>query len=405
MGRFTYQAKDNEGRLDNGVLAASSAEEASMILRRDGKTIMSLHEEQYDMEEYNRSRARKMKIKRDDVIFFATQLAVMVDTGVPISEALDSIAAQTEHPGLKVTIEDIAEQIKGGTEFSTALEGYPKLFDNLFVALIRASEASGTMGLMLERLSEYMAAERATRNKIKGAMTYPLCMLSFCVLVVVALLVFVLPKFEKIYSNKGAALPVPTQILLTASHTLRDYWAVIIVLLVGAVVGGVYYFRKTSGRLVLDKIKISAPILGPMYRKACLSRSLRTMSTMISSGVSMLDSLEITSQAAGNEHYSRIWRDLSEKVAEGSSLSDELFVNPLVPKTVTQMISAGERTGRLGQVMDRVAKFCEDDLSVAVKTLTNLIEPAMIIVMGLLIGGIAIALLLPVFSIAKVVAN
>ncbi len=393
------------GRMDSGALTAASPDEASHMLRRDGKTVLSVHEEQADLAEYTRSQAKKTRIKRDDIIFFATQLAVMVDTGVTLTEALESIASQTENQGLKVVVEDLSDQIKGGVEFSAALEKYPKLFSNLFVALMRASEASGTMGLMLDRLSRYMAAERETRKKVKGAMTYPACMLGFCVLVVVGLMVFVLPRFEKIYAGKGAALPVPTKVLMAISHGLVTYWPAIVGSLAMMVVGGWFYFRSPAGRAALDKAKISIPIIGPICRKACLARSLRTMATMITSGVSMLDALDITQCAAGNEEYARIWRNLAVKVTEGSSVADQLFLCPLVPRTFTQMISAGERTGRMGDVMDRVAKFCEDDLNVSIKTLTNLIEPAMTIIMGLLVGGIAMALLLPVFSISKIVSH
>ena len=405
MARFVYQARDASGRMDCGAIAADSAEEATRMLRKDGKAVLSVKEEQTELTAYSRAQARKSKIKRDEVIFFTTQLAVMVDTGVPLSEALDSISAHITHPGMKVIVEDISEDIKGGVEFSAALQKYPRLFNDLYVALMQASEASGSMGLMLERLSSYMADERDIRKTVKGAMVYPICMLAFCTIVVVGLMVFILPRFEKIYANKGAALPVPTRILMAISHTLLGYWPLFVIGVAGTVVGAYYYFRSPTGREVLDKIKISVPGIGGMYRKACLARILRTMATMVSSGVSMLDAIQITACAAGNDLYKRLWEGLGDGVKEGANLSDQLFLCPLIPATVSQMISAGEKTGRLGPVMDRVAKFCEDDLRVAVKSMTSLIEPVMIIAMGLLVGGIAMALLLPVFSLSKVVSR
>lgn len=405
MATFEYQVRDAGGGTSGGVLTAPNSEEATRLLRRDGRTVLALHEQDDDYSAYYRTQARKKKIRRDDIIFFATQLAVMVDTGVPLSEALDSITSQTDHEGLRVVVDDISDQIKSGVEFSTALEKYPKLFDSLFVALMRASEASGTMGLMLERISEYLAKERDTRKKIKGAMTYPACMLTFCVVVVTAMMIFILPRFEKIYAGKGAALPMPTKILMAISHALVDYWAVILGGLIAAVVALYMYLRTPDGRLMMDRIKLNVPILGSMYRKGCLARCLRTMATMSTSGVNMLESLDITACAAGNEMYARVWRDLAERVTEGSSLSEELFDCKLMPRTIAQMISAGERTGRLGEVMNRVAQFCEDDLNVAVKTITNMIEPIMIIIMGLIVGGIAMALLLPVFSLSKVMTR
>lgn len=405
MAKFTYQARDASGRMDSGTIAANSVAEATRMLRKDGKAVLSVRQEQTELTEYARAQARKSRIKRDQIIFFTNQLAVMVDTGVPLSEALESIAAQTEHPGMKVVVEDISEDIKGGLEFSAALAKYPRLFNDLYVALIRASEASGSMGTMLERLSAYMAAERDTRKTIKGAMMYPMCMLVFCTMVVTGLMVFILPRFEKIYANKGAALPVPTRVLMTISHTMTAYWPVFLGGVAAVIVGLYMYVRSDGGREVVDKIKISLPPIGGMYRKASLARMLRTMATMVSSGVAMLDAIKITACAAGNRHYRRVWEGLGEGVKEGANLSDQLFLCPLVPATVSQMISAGEKTGRLGPVMDRVAKFCEDDLRIAVKSLTSLIEPLMIIVMGLLVGGIAMALLLPIFSLSKVVAR
>ena len=405
MARFVYQARDASGKMDCGAVTAGSADEAARMLRKDGKIVLSVREEQTGLTEYGRDQARKTRIKRDEIIFFTTQLAVMVDTGVPLSEALESIAAQMEHPGMKVIVEDICEDIKGGVEFSAALRKYPKLFNDLYVALMRASEASGSMGTMLERLASYLAAERDTRKAVKGAMVYPMCMLIFCAAVVVGLMVFILPRFEKIYTNKGAALPAPTRVLMGISHTLVGYWPLFIAAAVGLIVAMHFYFRSEGGREVLDKVKITVPGLGHMYRKACLARTLRTMSTMVSSGVSMLDAIEITACAAGNRQYRRVWENLGEGVKEGANLADQLFLCPLVPATVSQMISAGEKTGRLGPVMDRVAKFCEDDLRIAIKSLTSLVEPVMIIVMGLLVGGIAMALLLPVFSLSKVVSR
>jgi type IV pilus assembly protein PilC len=344
-------------------------------------------------------------VRGDDVIFFATQLAVMVDTGVPLTDALDAIGEQSGNPGLRALVRELAGDVKGGTEFSAALEKYPRIFNNLFVALVRASEASGTMGRMLQRVSEHLEEQRKIRKKVKSAMTYPLCMLGFCVVVVVSLLVFILPRFEKIYASKGSALPAPTQVLMTVSHTLTGYWYAFLAGAIGAIVGTYSYVRTPRGRILLDRIRIRMPLLGPMYCKACLARSLRTMATMTTAGVPVLDGLQITARVSGSHSYEQMWLDVADGVREGVSLSQQLFDQELVPRTVAQMIDAGERTGKLSMVMDRVARFCEDDLRTSIDTLTSMIEPVMIIVMGLVIGSIAIALLLPVFSLSKVMAR
>jgi type IV pilus assembly protein PilC len=404
MPRFAYQVRDGSGKTDSGVLTAADASEASRILRKDGKAVVALREDVI-ADPMQAAMSRNKKINRDDVIFFATQLAVMVDTGVPLADALDAIGDQAENPGMKAVVQDVSQQVKAGVEFSAALEKYPKVFSKLFAAMMKASEASGTMGSMLQRVSEYMEQERDTRKRIKGAMTYPVCMLSFCILVVVALLVFVLPRFENIYAGKGATLPLPTRMLLGISSGILSYWPVILVVLAGAGVGGYLYLRRPEGKIFMDRLRINMPVMGGMYRKAYLSRSLRTMATMISAGVSMLEGLAITAQVAGNHFYAKVWTGLAERVREGAAMTDELMKCRLIPRTVTQMIGAGERTGKLATVMNRVAVFCEDDLRVAVKTMTQMIEPIMIIVMGLLIGGIAIALLLPILSVSKVMAH
>jgi len=400
MPKFTYKVRDSLGRTETGALTASDLLEASRGFRSDGKIIVSLRPEPV-----TGGRPSRKKVGRDDVIYFATQLAVMVDTGVPLAEALDAIAAPGDHPAMQEIVSDLAQQVKSGREFSAALEKHPKIFNQLFVALMRASEASGTMGQMLVRLSEYMERERETRKRVKGALTYPVCMLTFCVLVVAGMLIFILPRFEKIYAGKGAVLPTPTRLLLAASRTLVDHWPVMLGALAACGVGGWLYLRSPSGKILLDRIRISVPVLGRMYRKSYLARSLRTMATMISTGVSMLDGLTITAQVAGNYYYQKIWMDLAEGVKKGQALSDQLSRHKLIPRTVWQMIAAGERSGRLAMVMNRVAGFCEDELKISVKAATSMVEPLMIVIMGLIVGGIAMALLLPVFSISKVIAR
>lgn len=382
MSEFSYQAQNPTGRVND----AATRHEAPPV----------------ELADYVKP---GKGVKQDDVIFFATQMAVMVDTGVPLTEALDAIGDQSTNPGMQALIREVSEDVKGGTELSASLDKHPRIFGNLFVALMKASEASGTMGGMLQRVSEYLEEQRKIRKKVKGAMTYPICMLSFCVLVVIGLLVFILPRFEKIYGSKGAVLPVPTQILLAISHALTGYWYVILGCLGAVIAAAIWYVRTPAGRAVLDRLRISIPLIGPMYRKACLSRSLQTLATMLSSGVPVLESLEITAKVAGNEYYRQVWLDLAESTKEGSSLAEQLYRSDLVPATVTQMIDAGERSGRLPMVMDRVAKFCEDDLKARIQALTSLIEPAMIITMGIIVGGVAMALLLPVFSLSKVVAK
>ncbi|MGB2823065.1 MAG: type II secretion system F family protein [Phycisphaerae bacterium] len=343
----------------------------------------------------------RAKVKRDQVLFFTTQLAVMIDTGVTLSEALDSIGEQLTEGTFEAIVKSLSAQVKAGVAFSAALEKYPRAFSKLFVALMRASEASGTMAMMLQRASEYLSQQRETVRRIRGAMVYPICMLSFCTLVVIGMLVFILPRFERIYAGKGAILPAPTRMLLATSHTLVEYWYIALLVLTGAIAGGYIFFRSPTGKDFMDTFRIRVPVIGRMYQKAYLARSLRTISTMVASGVTLLDGLEITAAVAGNRHFAEIWNALAEQAKEGSGLAEELANHPLIPSTVVHMVAAGEKTGQLAKVTSRVADFCEEDVKVAIKSVTRLIEPAMIILMGIIIGGIAMALLLPVFSMSK----
>jgi len=403
MPRFIYQVRDIRGGMLSGVLAASDVTEASRQLRSDGHVIVDLREQQDSVR--TRAAASTTRVRNTDVIIFANQLAVMVDTGVPLIEALDAIAAQIKSESFKPVLVEIADQVKAGGEFSNALATYPRIFDHLFVSMVRASEASGTMGTMLQRVAKYLQKQRALRRQVKGAMAYPLAMLGFCVLVVAGMLTFILPRFEKIYGGKSQALPAPTRALLGASAVVVEHWPFMLAGAVLAVLGVYAYARSPQGQRGLDAIRLRLPVLGPMFRRASLARSLRTFAAMVNTGVNMLESLEITADVSGNCHYADVWRQLGRRVKEGGGLSEEMLGHELIPRSVTQMVAAGERSGRLGSVLDRIAGFCEEDLDASVRVVAAFIEPAMIIIMGTIIGGIALALLLPVFSLSKIIAH
>ncbi len=402
MQKFVYQARDSSGQPSAGVLTAETVAEATRQLRREGKTIVSLQTEAAEGQRFEpAATVGRRRVRQDDVVFFAVQLSVMVDTGVPLTDSLDCIRDGAPPGAMKKLLTDVSERVKAGVTFSDALDKHPEAFSKLVVAMVRASEASGTMGPMLQRVGEYLERDREIRKKIKGAMTYPICMFSFCILVVIGLLLFVLPRFERIYQGKGALLPLPTRLLLGTSAFVLHYWPLLLLALVGAVVGIRTWARSQDGRRTLDKIRLTAPIIGPMTRKACLARSLRTMATMASTGVSVLEGLALTAEVAGNLFYRDVWTRVASRVEQGATLSQELANHPLIPRPITQMVAAGEHTGQLGPVMNRAAGFCENDLKIAIKTVTDIIEPAMIIVMGLIVGSIAISLLLPIFSVSK----
>jgi len=402
MPSFVYQVRDGGGAAISGTLEAASLDEAGRILRSDGKTIVELRPRAADR---IAAGPRPRKIKTDDLVYFSNQLAVMVDTGVPLVEALDCIGDQTSHTGLQVLIARLADEVRAGGEFSTALSRFPKVFDDLFVSLVRASEVSGTMGPMLERLCSYLRTQREIRGQIRSAMMYPVGIMIFSVGILVAMMLFVLPRFEKIYASKQSALPAPTRMLLGISDVFVNYW---MVLLAGAVAAafGLWRFAKSRrGGYFFDKLFLRLPLLGPLFQKAAISRSFRTLATMITSGVELLDGIRIAAAVVGNRLHRDMWLHIEHRLREGYTLAEEMFSAPLIPRSMAQMIASGDKSGRVADVLNRIADFCDADIRVGVKAVTSMIEPAMIVIMGILVGGIAMALLLPIFSISKVVGQ
>jgi type IV pilus assembly protein PilC len=273
------------------------------------------------------------------------------------------------------------------------------------VSLVRASEISGTMGAMLKKLAEYLTSQRETTKKVTGALIYPGFMLVMSLSVTLFLLTAVLPKFTAIFASRKAALPMPTQVLMAISHSLMAYWYMWVVGTGAIVTGTTLFLRTPTGQRCADYLKLNVPIFGPMFHKLYLSRALSTMGTMITSGVQMLDCLTIVKEVAGNHYYQELWEDVRNKVQNGAQLSEPLLKSTLIPKSVSQMIFSGEKTGELPNVLNRISSYMEEDLRTAIKTATQFIEPVMIAVMGVLIGGVAIAMLMPILTISRVMAQ
>jgi type IV pilus assembly protein PilC len=270
---------------------------------------------------------------------------------------------------------------------------------------MQASEASGTMGEMLERISMYLTKERATLKKVRGALMYPMFMLVIALGVTAFLLLFVLPRFAKIYEGRGAALPLPTQILMSTSHIVATYWYVGVGGVAAAIAGYLYMRTTAGGRRLLDHFKLSLPVLGPIINQLYITRAMQTMGTMIAAGVPMLEMITITRRVTDNVYYHDLWDQVDESLRHGRQLSDPLFESSLMPKSISRMINSGEKSGRLGPVMRKIAEFTEADFDESVRRTTQFIEPVMVCVMGAVIGGVAISLLLPIFSIGRVMAG
>ena len=405
MPRFDYQARSANGEATQGVITAPSGSEAAKSLRAEGKFIVNLAEVADAADGAAQISFGGKRVKAYDVILFASQMAVMVDTGVSLTEALGGIIEQTASPAFKRVLQKILDDVEAGTPLSTALAKHPQAFKPLFVNLVRASEASGKLGQMLDRCAGYLAVQRETRKKVTGAMIYPAFLMFMSVAVVVFLLVYLMPKFTGIYAGREQMLPAPTKVLLTVSTWLAENWMWWCVGIALVVVAAVFLLRSNRGGRSRDWLKLHVPLIGGMLHKTYLVRSLRTLGTLIGSGVSMLDAVSITRAVVGNHYFQDMWDEVDRRVQGGEQLSVPLQEARLVPRSVTQMVRAGERSGHLADVLDRVSIFLERDLDQTIKRVTQMIEPIMIFVMGAIVGSIVIALLLPIFTLSRVVGS
>jgi type IV pilus assembly protein PilC len=325
----------------------------------------------------------------------------MVDTGITISTALDGILSQEKNPTLRRVLADLRSSVEGGDDFSAALAKYPKLFDKTYIALVRASEATGTLGPMLDRIAGYLRKEVDTRGKVRAAVAYPAVMLVVAISVTIFLLTYVLPKFAPLFNRRGIQLPSTTIFMMNLSDAMINYWPLWVAGAIALVAGFIFGKRTEEGTRLWDWCKINAPLGGPMLRKVIISRTIRTLGTMLGSGVPVLDALRLCADVAGNYLYEQLWLQVLDQVTSGKQICEALANNPLFPPMLVQMISTGESTGKLDVVLERVSGYYDQEVESSIKTVTSMLEPIMITVMGVLVGGIAMSLLLPIFSLSR----
>lgn len=355
-------------------------------------------------------RLHRVRAKPGDLILFTTQLAVMLDSGVILSDALDAIAEQAGDVRFKAVILDLSERVKGGDTFSKALACYPNTFSPMFISMVRASEASGKMVEMLTVLTQYLNFETDTRKQIKSALTYPIIMVLMAIAATGTLMFFVLPRFMRIYASRGASLPKLTQVLVGVSKIIGNFEIMTGILTTVLVVGAaLWYWAKTAhGRRVLDGVKIHTPVLGTMFVDMVVTRSMRIMATMVNTGVRLLDAIQVIQGVVDNYHFQKLWEQVDEKIQDGYQLSESILIaegSDLIAPGIIQMLRAGEKSGRLGEVCDKVSIFYQKKLETSIRNVMTLIEPLMITILGAVIGTIAIALLLPVFRVSSVIAH
>ena len=406
--KFTYRARRSEGGdMVRGVVEAADHASAVRELRRQGLAILSV--ELGDLEaavgqESDPVRLRKRLARamgKDDVVSFCQQLAVMLRTGVPLAESLETFADQASKKDVAEFVRLIKADVCEGEDFSAVLAKYPEVFPTILVSLMRAAEASGKLDEMLTRVAKDLSKARKTAKQIKGAMMYPAIMMVVAVLAVTVIMVFVLPKFAPLFKAQGDRLPAPTKALVWLSGFLRTGWMIYVPAILAIVGGTWWYVRTETGRIMLDTLKLRMPVLGHMFRCLYLVRFSSTMATLLAAGVSLVDVVRICRDVTGNVHYTKLWETLEDRISKGQEIAPTFREFDFVPRNVVAMIASGEKSGRLSEVLEHAATAAEDDLDIAVKSTTSLVEPIMIVGMGAVVGGIASAMLLPIFNMSK----
>lgn len=342
------------------------------------------------------------KVTQKDVVIFTRQLTTMIDSGLPIVQSLDILAQQSENKTFSKTIKQIKQDVEGGTTFGDALRKHPKQFDDLYTNMVDAGEIGGILDTILARLSGYMEKAMKLKSKIKGAMIYPISIVSVAVIVTSILLIFVIPTFADMFSSFGKALPLPTQIAMNLSYVTIAYLKYIIAFWVAVFFLVRMWYRTEKGRFAIDGFLLKLPIFGDLFRKAAVARFTRTLSTLLSSGVPILDSLYITGKTAGNKVVEKVILDARQSISEGRTLTEPLVESHVFPPMVCQMINVGETTGALDSMLNKIADFYDDEVDSAVSNLTALMEPLVIIFLGVVIGGLVVAMYMPIFQLGTV---
>ncbi len=401
---FQYKVKDKTGKLVEGSLEAENAQLVVSKLRSMGYIPIEIQQQGA------RSLSRELKIpwlsdrvKLKEVAVFSRQFATMINSGLSLLRSLYILSDQTESRALANIVSQVRIDVERGSSLSAALAKHPKAFNRLYVAMVRAGEVGGALDSVLLRLADTIEKQVELRRKVKSAMTYPLVVAVLVLLIVSAMLLFVIPMFQNIYKELGGTLPAPTRVLISISKVMRSFWYLII----GGEIGAVFAFRRwinsEEGRKRWDAIKLRTPVFGPLVRKTALARFSRTLSALVRSGVPILESLDIVADTSGNHVVSEAVWDTQQAVKRGDPLAKKLEDHHVFPPMVVQMMAVGEETGALDEMLDKIADFYDQEVEATVDALTSLIEPLLIVVMGVCVGGMIISLYLPMFNIIKLI--
>jgi type IV pilus assembly protein PilC len=401
MAGFLWEATTKKGEVKKGEIDAIDENAVRGLLRRQGFKSITVRKKPKDLAEY--IPFLKGKVKEKEIVVFARIFSTMINAGLPLIQCLDLLAQQEQNKAFVKIIKSIKEDIEGGSTLCDALKKYPAVFDELFVNLVSAGESGGILDVILNRLSGYMEKAMKLKSKVKGAMTYPASVLVISIGVVALLLIKVIPVFQKMFEDMGGELPGPTQFLVNASQFMQSYF----MYMIGGVIVLGYafkrYYNTEKGRLTIDALVLKAPVFGPLLKKVAVAKFTRTLSTMMSSGVPILEGLDIVSKTAGNKIVENAIQKTRQSISEGKTIAEPLAETDVFPSMVVQMIAVGEATGALDAMLSKIADFYDDEVDAAVEAMTALLEPFMMVFLGGVVGGMIIAMYLPIFKMASVV--
>jgi type IV pilus assembly protein PilC len=399
MPIFEYTARNQTtGQIMKGTQEAPNREEVTKFLRKNKMAVVSIREQPKEI---------KLKfgsgIKTRDIVIFTRQFATMINAGLPLVQSLDILAQQTENKKLAEIVRQVVYDVESGNTLADAFRKHPKAFTDLYVNMVAAGEAGGILDTILLRLATFLEKNDALVRKVKSAMIYPGVIFSVAAIAVAVLLIFVIPTFQNMFASVNLELPLPTRIVIGASQLLISYWWILVAVLVGAVFGLKQYYGTDQGKKKIDQMLLNAPVLGDLLRKSAVSRFTRTLGTLISSGVSILDGLEITAKTAGNRVIHDAVMESRQSIAGGETIAAPLERSKVFPPMVISMIAVGEQTGGLDEMLTKIADFYDDEVDVAVGALLSLMEPIMIVVLGVIVGGMVVAMYLPIFDMVNAV--
>ena len=403
MARYSWEARSRTGVQQKGVMEATSRAVVEAQLKKFGFTGISIKEMRGFS--FRIPGLGEKKVETKDVVVFTRQFATMIDSGLPLVLCLDILASQQENKSFKEVLLKVKESVESGSTFADALSKHPKVFDQLYVNLVAAGEVAGILDTILNRLAAYIEKAMKLRKQIKGAMVYPATVMSIAVIVVAVILIFVIPTFARMFEEFGGELPAPTKIVIALSNFIVRYLVVIIGLLVAIFVGFKKYYATKSGRYQVDRLLLKLPIVGPLIRKVSVAKFTRTLGAMVSSGVPIMDGLDVVAKTAGNRIVEDAIYGVRQAISEGKTIAEPLAACGVFPPMVVQMIAVGEATGAMDTMLNKIADFYDDEVDAAVSAMTAMLEPLLMLFLGTTVGGLVIAMYLPIFKIAGTVGG